>query len=190
MGKEKYLKAVEELFRKSPIVSSSSIAKIVKNKLYTKQLIRNLILKGKIQRLTKGYYTAHDDPSLIVYCFKPSYLGLQDALSYHNLWEQETIPIIITTRKIRSGIRNILGVNVLIRRLQKKYFFGIEYDPKGFYQPYSDTEKTFLDLVYFREMLSDETRRTIINKIDKKKLYTYLKVYSRKMKRRVEKYLQ
>lgn len=57
-------------------------------------------------------------------------MGLQDALSIHNLWEQETIPIIIITRKIRQGIRKVLDLNVLIRRIDKKYFFGFDYIKK------------------------------------------------------------
>ena len=101
MGKEKYLKDVEKLFEKSPVVNFASIERIVKNKKnikqYTKQLIRNLILKNKIRKLTKGCYTKYDENSLAVFCFK-GYLGLQDALSFHNLWEQETIPIIITSK--------------------------------------------------------------------------------------------
>ena len=125
MGKEKYIKDVEELFRKSPVVTYKSVEMRVKKeknvKQYTKQLIRNLILKGRIKRLTKGYYTYFDDNSLGIFCFKPSYLGLQDALSLHNLWEQETIPIIITTRKVRQGIRKMIGGNVLIRRIEQRY---------------------------------------------------------------------
>ena len=142
MGKQKYLVSVNELFNKSSVVNFSSIDRIIKDKKqvkqYTKQLIRNLLLKGIIKNLAKGYYTKSDDPSLAVFCFKPSYLGLQDALSFHNLWEQETIPIIITTKKVRQGIREVLGTNVLIRRIDKKYQFGIEYYLQGnFYLPYT-----------------------------------------------------
>ena len=51
MGKEKYQKKIEELFKKSPVVSFNSIERIIRNKKeikqYTKQLIRNLLLKEK-----------------------------------------------------------------------------------------------------------------------------------------------
>src|SRR3989344_3377756 len=131
MGKEKYQKDIEELFKKSPVVSFSSVARIIRGKKktrqYQKQIIRNLLLKGKIKKLSKGYYTMFDEPSLIVFCFKPSYLGLQNALSFHNIWEQETIPVIITARKVRQGIRQVIGMNVLIRRIEKKYLFGFDY---------------------------------------------------------------
>ncbi len=140
MGKEKYQRDVERLFMKSPVVSYGSIERLVKSrkkvKQYAKQLVMNLLRKKKINRLAKGYYTTGNDISLAVFCFQPAYLGLQDALSFHNLWEQETIPVIITSRKIRQGIRKILGVNALIRRIDKKYLFGFEYNQQGnFYIP-------------------------------------------------------
>lgn len=195
MGKEKYLKDVERLVKKSLVVNFASIQRIVrckKNvKQYTKQLIRNLVRREKIRRLTKGYYTSHDDPSLLVFCVKPSYLGLQDAMSFHNLWEQETIPIIITPKKVRPGIRNVLGMNVLIKRINKKYFFGMNYYKQGdFYLPYSDIEKTFIDMVYFRENFSDEAIKNIIKRINNKKLKSYLKIYPEKIKRKVLEYLK
>ena len=182
MGKEKYLKDIEELFKKSFIVNISSIKRIINKKNisrgYEKQLIRNLLLKNKIKKITKGYYTIYNDPSLSVFCFKSAYLGLQDALSFHNLWEQETIPIIITTKKIRQGIRRVMEMNILIRRIDKKYFFGFNYFPENkFYFPYSDIEKTFIDLVYFKENLSKEIIMNIIKEIDITKFNKYLRKY-------------
>lgn len=180
MGKKKYIQDVERLFKKSPIVSLGSIERIIGNKKseYAKQLTRNLIRKGKTKRITKGYYTAYDEVSLAVFCFKPAYLGLQDALSFHNVWEQETIPVIITTKKVRQGLRKIFGVNVLIRRIVKKYFFGFDYYKEGdFYFPYSDIEKTLIDMVYFREKLSEELLENFSKMIDKKKLKMYAKKY-------------
>jgi len=189
MGKQKYQEQIAELLRKSPVVEYKSIERIVKNKnnskQYAKQLIRNLILSKKIKKLAKGAYTTYNESSLAVFCFK-GYLGLQDALSVYNLWEQETIPVIITTKKIRSGIRNILGSNVLVRRLDKKYFFGFDYiEHENFYLPYSDVEKTFIDLVYFRQKISPEVLSNIRSRINKAKLLKYLKVYPKKISKKV-----
>ena len=190
MGKEKHLKDVENLFKKSLVVNAKSIKAIVNKKRnikqYAKQLIRNLILKGKIKRITQGFYTSRDDISLAVFCFKPSYLGLQDALSFHNLWEQETIPIIITSRKIRSGIRTVNTGNVLIRRIAKKYLFGFDYYPQqGIAAPYSDIEKTLIDMIYFKERMNREVLHVINQKIDRKKLKSYLKFYPKRIQKRV-----
>lgn len=190
MGTQKYQTEIEVLFHKSPVVSYTSIEKLVKNKKkvkqYVKQLVRNLILKGKIKPLSKGYYTAFNEVSLAVFCFQPAYFGLQDALSEQGLWEQETIPIIITARKIRTGLRKILGMNVLIRRIEPRYYFGIEeYQRDDFALPYSDLEKTLIDLVHFKEKISPGVLREFKKRIDTQKLNRYLKKYPRKIKEKV-----
>ena len=195
MGKDKYLKEIENLFERSPVVSYSSIIRLMKSKnkvkYYPKRIINYLISKEKIKRLAKGYYTKSNDASLSVYCFQPDYLGLQDALSHHNIWEQETVPIIITTRKVRQGIRSILGKNVFLRRIQKKYFFGIEYALQdGLAMPYSDIEKTFLDMIYFKEKLGEEVLSEFRNRLDIKKLKGYLKRYPKRIKSIVENYIE
>ncbi len=132
MGKQKYIRTIEQLFVKSAVVSLRSIELFVRSKAkanqYSKQLVRNLIQAGKIRSLGKGYYTSQKDVSLTVFAYQPAYLGLQDALSYHNLWEQETIPVIITARRVRTGIRSVLGSNVQIKYLNPKYHFGINSD--------------------------------------------------------------
>ncbi len=183
MGKTKYLQEIEALFSKSPVVSYSSIYRAItsrkKVKQYAKRMVHHLIAKGRIKRLAKGYYTAFDDASLAVFCFQPAYLGLQDALSFHNLWEQETVPVLVTTRKVRPGMRCILGTNVLVRRIERKYFFGFEYKQEGNAAlPYSDMEKTFLDMVYFKERLGRDVIAAFKERIDMKKLRLYLKKYS------------
>jgi predicted transcriptional regulator of viral defense system len=187
MGKQKYLEDVMALFDKSPVISYNSIARIITSKKrvkqYTKQLIRNLILKGKIKRITKGYYSLYEDPSLIVFCFKPAYLGLQDALSLHNLWEQETIPIIITSRKVRPGIRKIFGSNVMIRTMDQRYMFGYDYKKQGnLYLPYSDIEKTLIDFIYFK--LGGKITKGMKNQVNAKRLNLYLKRYPVKVRQK------
>ena len=188
MGKEKYLKRIMALFGKSHVVKFSSIERIVRQRRgqYTKQVIRNLIKQGKIRPLTKGLYTTRNDASLVIYGFQPAYLGLQDALSFHNLWEQETIPVIITSRKVRPGIRKALEINVLVRRINKKYLFGYNYYPEsGIYLPYSDIEKTFIDMAYFKQPLGRAVLNNILKKTDFKKINKYLRVYPKKIRNRI-----
>ncbi len=191
MGVIKYKLDIEKLFAKSVIVTNNSISRIIgkkKNKNYTKRIINYLIKKGDIKRITKGYYTNRNDNSISVLCFQPAYLGLQDALSFYNLWEQETIPVIITTKNIRTGIRKILGKNVLLRKVDKRYFFGYEYhEYDNLALPYSSIEKTFIDLIYFKQSLDEEVIKNIKKKIDIKKLNLYLKKYPKKFRRKVEK---
>ncbi|MDD4877827.1 MAG: hypothetical protein PHO02_02195 [Candidatus Nanoarchaeia archaeon] len=188
MGKVKHLPGVEALFSKSPVVRFDSIQKIVsgrKNKKqYAKRLIKNLIAKGKIKKLAKGWYTAKDDTLLSVFCFQPAYFGLQDALSFHGLTEQETIPVIVTTQRVKQGIRQIMGSNVLVRRIKKDYFFGFESNEQsGMYLPYSDIEKTVIDMAYFKESLSPEAFRDVLRICNLKKIEAYLKKYPEKMQK-------
>lgn len=195
MGKEKYRKDIEALFAKSPVVHASSIAAIIKQKrdvkYYVERCIHYLLASGKIKQLAKGWYTTRDDPSLAVFCFQPAYLGLQDALSFHNIGEQETIPVIVTIKKVRPGIRTILGRNVLIRRIQKKYVFGIVYaslDTVGL--PYSDIEKTLLDMIYFKEYLGKDILKVLKKRVDRKKLLLYSKEYPEGVRKRILGYLK
>src|SRR3989344_2975382 len=194
MGREKYLTDIAALFKKSPVVSASSISRLIRSKKrvkqYQKQLVRNLLLQGRIKKLVNGNYTTHDDPSLAVFCFKPAYLGLQDAMSYHEVWEQETIPVIITASKARQGMRKVLGMNILIRRIDRKYLFGYTHVRQGeLYYPYSDLEKTFIDVVYFKQKLSADAQNAIMQRLDKKRLASYLQHYPKRFRERVLKNL-
>jgi predicted transcriptional regulator of viral defense system len=194
MGKQIHLKKIEELFDKSPVVDFKSIERVIniKNKSnYAKLLIYNLIKKNKIKRIGKGIYTKYSEISLSVFVFTPSYLGLQSALSFYGLWEQETIPVILTTKKIRRGIREIMGSNILVRNIDKKNFFGFEFFKEGnFYLPYSDLEKTFIDMVVFNQKMDKETINNVKMKINKDKLNKYLKKYNLRIKKRVENILK
>lgn len=190
MGKQIYLKKIEMLFDKSPVVDFKSIERVIgakKKSRYAKLLISNLIKKGRIKKVGKGVYTKFSENSLAVFAFTPAYLGLQSSLSFHDLWEQETVPVILTTKSARVGIRSVMDSNILVRKINKRFFFGIEYLKDGdFYLPYSDLEKTFIDMIVFNQSIDEETLKQIRKRVDKKKLAAYLKKYSSKMRRIVE----
>ena len=191
MGKQIYLDQLNQLLDNSPVVDFASIQRLVGKKDYAKVLISNLLKKKKIYKLGKGCYTKHQEVSLSVFCFKPAYLGLQNALSYHRIWEQETIPVILTVKKTRRGIRTILDSNVLVRHIDKKYFFGFEYVKEGqFYIPYSDLEKTSIDMVVFNLKIDKEVLKILKKRIDPKKLKQYLKKYPLVIRQRVQKILE
>jgi predicted transcriptional regulator of viral defense system len=190
MGKQIHLEKIEKLFDKSPVLDFKSIQRVVgtgKKGNYAKLLIFNLLKKGKLKKVGKGFYTKHSESTLSVFALKPSYLGLQCALSFHGVWEQETIPIILTTKKVRRGVRKIMDSNVLVRNIDKKYFFGFDLIRDGsFYLPYSDLEKTFIDMVVFNQEMSEDLVKIIKRRIDKNKLKNYLGKYSLAIKKRVE----
>ncbi len=182
MGKIKYINDIRSFFKKNIVVDINSLKKFIQsrkgNEEYIHQLVRDMLKKGEIKRITKGYYTIYDDPVLSVFCFKPSYLGLQSALGIHNLWEQETIPIILTVKKIRQGIRKVNENNIMIHRILPKYFFGFEYVKDGdFYIPVSDLEKTFIDLIYFKQKIDKDLLKNFQKKLNRTKLNNYLNRY-------------
>ncbi len=190
MGKQIHLTKVLGLFEKSPVVDFKSIRRIVGKESYAKLLVSTLLKKNIIKKMGKGVYTIHEESSLSVFAYTPAYLGLQSALSYHGVWEQETIPIVLTMRKVRRGVRTVLGSNIMVRNIDPKYFFGFDYVLDGnFYVPYSDIEKTAIDLVVFKVKMDAELCKSIRKKIDKVKLYTYLKKYSPKLQDLVKKKL-
>ncbi|MEK6812870.1 MAG: hypothetical protein AABX86_02025 [Nanoarchaeota archaeon] len=191
MGKSKHLNQIEELLEKSPVIDFRSIQRRIRSKAYAKLLVNQLRKKEKILKLAKGCYTKHKEISLAVFCFQPAYLGLQSALSYHGIWEQETIPVILTAKKVRTGIRKVDGNNSYIRRLKGKYVFGFTYEQEGeFYLPYADLEKTFIDMVIFRQRMDEEVIRKIKEKLNAKKLRRYLKKYPRRTREKISKILK
>ncbi|MEM5870187.1 MAG: hypothetical protein QXR09_03430, partial [Candidatus Aenigmatarchaeota archaeon] len=142
--------------------------------------------KDEIKRVVKGWYSLYDDPIISVFCFRPAYIGLQEALSIHNLWEQETNVVIVSTRKIRTGVRKVFNSNVILHRIDEKYFFGYDYiNYEKFFVPVSDIEKTLIDLVYFNEIPSKDVLVEIKKKLNKDKLNTYLKKFQPKFRERV-----
>ncbi|MEM3607214.1 MAG: hypothetical protein QXE30_06205, partial [Candidatus Bathyarchaeia archaeon] len=150
----------------------------------------NLVNKGEIKRIIKGWYSLYDDPIVSVFCFKPAYIGLQEALSLHGLWEQETNVIIVTMLKVRTGVRKILDSNVILHRIDKKYFFGFDYlKYENFFVPISDIEKTLIDLIYFNEVPGKDVIKTIKKKIDEEKLMNYIKKFPPRFKRKINKIL-
>lgn len=189
MGKQIHLSKIEKMFEKSPVVDFKSIERVVgtkKNSNYAKLLVSNLIKKGRIKKVGKGRYTKYSESSLAVFVFTPAYLGLQSSLSFHNLWEQETIPVILTTKQVRTGIRKIMDSNILIRKIDRKFFFGFEYVKEGnFYFPYSDIEKTFIDMIIFNQKIDEDVLRQLKKKLNKKRLAEYLKKYSKKKQKLV-----
>jgi predicted transcriptional regulator of viral defense system len=183
--KGKHVERVREYLRRTPVASMNSISALVPDRNYAHVLMSHLLERGEVRRITTGYYTVYEEPSLLVYCLRPAYIGLQDAMSFHELWEQETNPVVVTARKVRPGVRKVFGQNVVVRRISPEHFFGYDYLASGdFLLPVSDVEKTFIDMVYFREM-----RRDIADgfreRIDREKLGRYLKKYRVGFRRRV-----
>ncbi|MEM3245679.1 MAG: type IV toxin-antitoxin system AbiEi family antitoxin [Candidatus Micrarchaeaceae archaeon] len=194
MGRIKYMDDFKEHFKGRIYFSSRDAEIFLKSsgakKDYIKLMLHNLEKRNDIFRLKRGYYTFNVNLDYIGFIFSPFYYGLQDALSLHGFWEQETNPVIITTRKVRTGIREIGGRNVIIHRINRRFFFGYQSLKVGnSYVPVSDPEKTLLDFAYFRLNIPDEALKRIVQEIDMKRMHFYLKKTNKAVVNKVNSWL-
>ena len=190
----KYTKDVLEFFKSSPVVDIHSLKRFLRSKGasdgYVSVMLNHLLKRGLINRITKGFYSVYNDPTLITYCLKPSYIGLESALSMRELWEQESSVVVITPLKVRVGVRDVFNSNVFVHRLKQEYFFGYDFiDYYNFKIPVSDVEKTLIDLVHFNRFVSKDVLEEIKKIISRKKLKNYLKVYPNRVVSSVKKLL-
>ncbi len=189
MGKIKHLTCVRDFLKKTPVATIASLKKIVGGD-YAYLLAENLVKRGELKRLAKGVYSTSDDPTLAVFYFRPAYIGLQAAMSIHGLWDQETNAVIITSQNVRAGLRTVFGNNVLVRKIAPKHFFGFKHhEYQSLCIPVSDIEKTFIDMIYFRQPIDKDVLKEFRVRIDKSKLDEYLERYPARFRHAVLKVL-
>jgi predicted transcriptional regulator of viral defense system len=186
----KYIEYVRKNFSDAgfPVVKLIEIKTALKSKgisdAYLKRIVNYMMHRGELKKITRGVYTLHDDITVVGFAFQPFYYGLENALTIRKLWEQGTNPIIITPRKVRSGVRKFSDSNYVVQRVDDSLFFGYElvkyYD---FWIPVSDLEKTLIDFFYFRHYLREDVLKELKRKISKEKLNGYLKRYTPNFKK-------
>lgn len=175
-----HVSSIVERFKDAPAFTLRDVRLFLTSdgasKGYPELLLQKLVKKGKAHRISNGVYTFRPEIQTVGFAFQPCYFGLQDALSFRNLWDQETNPVVITPRKVRPGVRTFLGNNYSVHRIDRRMFFGFESIPYGdFWINVSDVEKTLIDMVYFRQPLSKPLIDEFQSKIERKKLVLYLK---------------
>ncbi len=185
----KYQKEFEERFF-GKIFSTRDVKIFLQSKNssldYVSLFLNSNLKRKKIVRLKRGHYSFSDNLENVEKIFSPSYHGLQDALSIYGLWQQQTIPVLITPRKVRSGERMVLDSKILVRRINRKMFFGFE--EKKYFDSWitiSDMEKTLIDFVYYGEPLDKQTLRKMKKKINMKTMNSYLKLVNKKTREKV-----
>lgn len=155
---------------------------------YLKVFIHLLLKKKKLNAIRNGVYTFQQDPIAIGFGFEPFYYGLHYALSIHQLWDQATNLVIITPKKYRSGMREIMETNVIVRRINPKFFFGYEMKwHSGMWIPVSTIEKTFADFIYFKEKIPGQVWEEWKKQLNRKILYEILAPYPIWVKKRIKK---
>lgn len=189
----KYSSEFEEVFAKKPVFSAREAKLFLRKRGASAgyaRLFLHKLAKKKSHRISKGVYSFRQEMQVVGMAYEPYYYGLQDALSLHNAWEQETNPVVITPRKVRVGTKKFLGQNYWVRKISRKMFFGYEtvrYD--DFWINVSDLEKTLIDFAYFKLPLPKETVGEIKERLQEKRLQEYLRRCPAWVRKRVQKIL-
>ncbi|MCX6742469.1 MAG: hypothetical protein NTX24_04855 [Candidatus Pacearchaeota archaeon] len=163
---------------------SSVIGYLLRNR-YAERILRGIfylksIEERKLNKSDMSFYEAIKE-ALRIKGVKNWYFGLESAIKLNNLThEYFAIDFIISDKIKRKNTIEILGHKVKFLTIKKELIkFGIE---KGKI-PYSDIEKTILDIVYlgiYRGYSESTIRNDIIDYIDlcdKAKLINYAKHY-------------
>ena len=154
---------------------------------YLKVLVNGLIKRREILRIASGVYTFHDELTVVGFAYRPFYYGMEDALSYSNLWNQLANPVVMTANVVREGIRKFDGANYVVKRIAPRFFFGFNFIRHyEVWMPVSDPEKTLIDMVYFRHHIDDGVRAALRKSLDRAKLSGYLDTYPHWVKAEVE----
>ncbi len=188
----KYAKEFEKLFNstKFPVFTIEDVMLAFKSSGMSYKYLRLMLYKysksGRIRRISSGVYTFHNHAIVVGFAFRPFYYGLESALGILGFSNQGVNNVVITTRKVRTGIRTFDGRNYRIARIKNRYFFGYKLMQYGnFWVPVSDIEKTLIDMVYFKIGIRDELMKDAFSKLDIRKLNRYLKVYNGGFRKRV-----
>lgn len=151
-------------------------------KNYAKVFIHKLKKGEKIIELTKGWYSFKKSPYLVTIPLGEAYIGLGTAAFFHNAWDQAPNIDVLTTRaptKVKVGERVIAGRKVIIRKMDRRMYFGYETkyleDARDWVRV-SDPEKTIIDLIYYNYPFLDEILPELSKMINKEKLAGYLKM--------------
>jgi len=191
----KYVEYVRKRFANAPALKITDLKVALGtrgiSKNYLHLLVHNLLASGELKKITRGTYTFRDDAETVGFAFTPFYYGLEEALSLRNLWEQETNPVVITPRRVRSGVRTFEGRNYAVRHIAREMFFGFELVKYGdFWIPVSDAEKTLIDFVYFKQPLPQSALKELVSATDAAKLNKYLKRCPRWLEKRARQALE
>lgn len=175
----KYESAFIEFFAKQNMFVTDDarrfLSRIGASEAYIRLMLHNLVQSGKLHRIGKGAYTFQRNEAIVGFRFRPFYYGLQYALTIRKIWTQQSIPVIITKSKADPGIRELMGIKVMLHRININGFFGFEYmNYGGIFVPVSDPEKTLLDFIHYGIQLDPETMIELRKRTNESKLQEYV----------------
>jgi len=192
------------LLRKDKLITSDELKLICKELNLTYSSALTYLFNNKyVKRIVRGFFYipsieerrfSNDFPNFYEIIAKAMeykkvknwYFGLETAIKFNNITHEFfTIEYVVSDKIFRAKAFEILGRKVKFVKLNKKLFgFGI----KG-KLPYSDLEKTLLDLIHLR-LYGGKSKKGIIDELiewvdeaDKKKLKRYSKYYSLRVRK-------
>ena len=125
MPRVKYRKFIEKL-KASSAFTYKEVESVLGEK-YAKFWVHKMLEKGEIVKLMKGWYTFKHSPYLITVPLGKSYIGLGSAAFLHGAWNQITSVCVLSplaSLKVRSGVREICGMKVVIKKILERMYFG------------------------------------------------------------------
>lgn len=201
---EKRLKDIEDIIALSGrIVTASDIYNAL-GKKYSKFVLKKRIyeLKQKswLVPLKRGLYFISDissrgfvniSPYIIANAFiRDSYVALDSALSFYNLFEQ-MLRATSSITPYKSKKYDFQGNVYRYLKINKKLYFGFKSENlEGYYIKVAELEKVILDYLYFKNDtysidLIIEKLRKIKDKLDLKKLLRYAQRFPETTKRKL-----
>ncbi|QOJ78703.1 type IV toxin-antitoxin system AbiEi family antitoxin domain-containing protein [Infirmifilum lucidum] len=170
----KYVGKIRKYFNRpdKPVFSYYEVLALNIPSGYAKLLLHNMVRRGEIIRLRKGWYSFHRDPLAFIYTLPPhtAYYGLGFAAYMHGAWVQVPNPEILTyaaPRKIRTGIHVVLETPVIVHGIARKLFGSYTLVRHNHWLlPISTPEKTLADMLYFDYPFLDEVLDELIARIN------------------------
>ena len=194
VGLVKYEKEFRGHFAKEPMFTFGDTRRFLgslgASEAYAKLFIHNQIKRHGLLRIGKGRYTFRNDEAVVGFGFRPFYYGMEYALTLRRLWTQMANPVVITATKAVPGTRQSMGRTILVRRISRSMFFGIEYIRYGdVFIPVSDVEKTLIDFIYYRVAPGEGVLGELVAEVDPKKMGAYKKRCGKRVRAALSKLL-
>lgn len=165
------------------VFSTSDLSSMIagRDDLYNQRVIQRLVRAGTIQRILRGLYVTRSCDLWVVSAriSGGSYVSMDSALARNGLTGSIPQRSLSAVHKGRKRTVRLQCGDIHFYSISPEFYFGFSRLSSGV--NLADSEKAFIDLLYFyvkgARFLIDPLRDVNIEKLDRKKLISYLKKY-------------
>lgn len=165
------------------VFSTSELSSIIggRKNLYNQRMINRLVRVGIVFRIIKGLYVTKkcDLWVLSARIDEKSYVSMDSAFAKYGLTGSVPERSLSVVHCGRKKTVNTPNGDIYFYSIAPEFYFGFSRLATGV--GLADREKAFIDLLYFyvkgAHFLIDPLKDVNVSKLDKKKLFTYLKRY-------------